>query len=42
MNSYNVAIRRFPANLVAGMFGFERKARFTAAEGAQTAPTVAF
>ena len=42
VNSYNVAIRRFPANLVAGMFGFERKARFTAAEGAQTAPTVAF
>ena len=42
VNSYNVAIRRFHANLVAGMFGFERKARFTAAEGAQTAPTVAF
>lgn len=42
VNSYNVAIRRFPANIVAGMFGFDQKARFAAAEGAQTAPTVAF
>lgn len=42
VNSYNVSIRRFPANIVAGMFGFEQKARFAAAEGADTAPVVAF
>lgn len=39
---YNVAVRRFPANLVAGLFGFERKPYFEAAEGAATAPEVAF
>lgn len=42
VNTYNVAIRRFPANIVAGMFGFERQERFTADEGAETAPTVNF
>lgn len=39
---YNVAVRRFPANLVAGLFGFERKPYFEAAEGAASAPEVAF
>jgi len=39
---YNTAIRRFPAKLVAGMFGFAKKAYFEAAEGAQTAPKVEF
>ncbi|MEG1760242.1 MAG: LemA family protein, partial [Alistipes sp.] len=33
-NLYNVAIRRFPSNLVAKMFGFTEKARFAATEGA--------
>lgn len=42
VNTYNVAIRRFPANIVAGMFGFERQERFAADEGAETAPTVNF
>ena len=42
VNTYNVAIRRFPANIVAGVFGFERQERFTADEGAETAPTVNF
>ncbi|MEG1886389.1 MAG: LemA family protein [Alistipes sp.] len=41
-NLYNVAIRRFPANLVAKMFGFTEKARFAATEGAEVAPEVQF
>lgn len=41
-NTYNVAIRRFPANLVAKMFGFAEKSRFEAVEGAETAPKVEF
>lgn len=39
---YNVAVRRFPTNLVAGIFGFEKKAYFEAAEAAATAPAVQF
>lgn len=39
---YNVAVRRFPANVVAGLFGFGRKAYFEAAEGAAQAPAVTF
>jgi LemA protein len=39
---YNTLIRRFPAKLVAGMFGFDDKAYFEAAEGAETAPKVEF
>ena len=39
---YNTAIRRFPKSLLAGMFGFDKRAYFEAAEGAQNAPVVAF
>ncbi len=39
---YNTAIRRFPANVIAGMFGFEKKTYFEALEEAQTAPKVEF
>jgi LemA protein len=39
---FNTVIRRFPANLVAGMFGFSEKAYFEATEGAETAPKVEF
>lgn len=39
---YNVLIRKFPANLIAGMFGFEAKGYFEAKEGADTAPSVSF
>ncbi len=39
---YNTAVRRFPASILAGMFGFGRKAYFEAAEGAQNAPKVDF
>lgn len=40
--AYNVAVRRFPANLVAGLFGFGQKPYFEAAEGAAAAPAVQF
>lgn len=40
--AYNVAVRRFPANLVAKLFGFEQKPYFEAAEGSQNAPQVQF
>ena len=39
---YNVSVRRFPANLVAGMFGFEQKPYFESAEGSEAAPEVTF
>ena len=39
---YNVAIRRFPANIFASIFGFDKKGYFDAAEGTDVAPTVAF
>ena len=40
--NYNTEIRQFPKNIVAGMFGFEKKPYFEAQEGAQQAPVVAF
>ena len=39
---YNVAVRRFPANLVAGLFGFAQKPYFESAEGTDAAPEVKF
>lgn len=39
---YNTGIRRFPANLIASMFDFEKKGYFTAEEGAEKAPVVSF
>jgi LemA protein len=39
---YNTEIRQFPKNIVASLFGFEKKPYFEAAEGAQQAPVVAF
>jgi LemA protein len=40
--AYNTYIRRFPANIFAGMFGFEKKAYFEAQQGAEKAPEVQF
>ena len=40
--SYNVAIKRMPAALYAGMFGFHPKAYFQSAAGADQAPKVEF
>ncbi len=39
---YNTLIRRFPRNMVAKLFGFDRKPYFEAQEGAATAPKVEF
>lgn len=39
---YNTYIRRFPNNIFAGIFGFEKKAYFEAAEGTEKAPEVKF
>jgi len=39
---YNTYIRSFPKNMVAGMYGFERKVQFTADEGADKVPEVKF
>ena len=37
---YNTAVRRFPGNIIAGMFGFDKKPYFEASEGADKAPDV--
>mgnify|MGYP000883612583 FL=1 len=39
---YNKHIRTFPNNLLAGIFGFEKKAYFEAEEGSEKAPDVEF
>lgn len=39
---YNITIRRFPNNIVAGIFGFKTRPYFQALEGADKAPTVKF
>lgn len=39
---YNAYIRRFPRNIFAGLFGFDKKAYFEADQSAQTAPQVQF
>lgn len=40
--AYNTSIRRFPTNIVAGLFGFDKKAYFEAEAGAEKAPQVVF
>lgn len=39
---YNTKVRKFPANIVASLFGFKNKNYFAAAEGASEAPKVQF
>lgn len=39
---YNTMIRRFPRNMIAGMFDFEKKGYFEAQTGAEKAPGVSF
>jgi LemA protein len=39
---YNTAVRTFPRNFVASLFGFKQKAYFEAAPGADKAPQVKF
>jgi LemA protein len=40
--AYNTLLRKFPDNIVASMFGFEKKGYFEAAAGAEKAPVVEF
>ena len=42
VQAYNVAIRSFPANLLAGMYGFAKAAFFEAPAAAKAAPQVKF
>lgn len=42
VQDYNTYIKKFPNNLTAGMFGFEKKGYFTAKAGADVPPTVDF
>jgi len=42
VRKYNTKTRRVPANIIAGMFGFERKEVFEADKGSETAPKVEF
>ncbi|MBP6429494.1 MAG: LemA family protein [Bacteroidales bacterium] len=42
VNAFNSKIRRFPTNIIAGMFSFERKAYFASEKEAENAPKVEF
>lgn len=42
VNDYNLAVKRFPGNIWAGMFGFQPKPQFKAEAEAQSAPKVQF
>jgi LemA protein len=42
VQEYNVVIRSFPKNILAGMFGFDKMAKFEAEAGAEKAPQVKF
>lgn len=42
VGEYNRSVRRFPRNIVAAIFGFDRKGYFEAEEGASEVPEVQF
>lgn len=42
VNEYNSYIRKFPNNIVAGLFNFDKKGYFKATAGAENAPDVNF
>ncbi|MEM6697364.1 MAG: LemA family protein [Bacteroidota bacterium] len=42
VTTYNKAVRRFPAAIFAGIFGFSKKAQFESDAGAEDAPEVNF
>lgn len=42
VGSFNSTIRKFPTNITAALFGFEKAEFFEAAEGSENAPTVDF
>jgi LemA protein len=42
VQAFNTAVRRFPTNMIAGMFGFPPRPFFASQPGAEKAPTVNF
>ena len=40
--TYNTSVRRFPRNIIAAIFGFDKKGYFEAEQGAEEAPEVNF
>ncbi len=42
VQNYNTLVRKFPKNIIARLFGFERKPTFEAEKGADKAPDVKF
>jgi LemA protein len=42
VQTYNTAVRSFPTNMIAGMFGFSSRPFFTATAGAERPPAVQF
>ncbi|MCK9217820.1 MAG: LemA family protein [Firmicutes bacterium] len=42
VQTYNVKVRKFPTSIIAGMFNFQQRDYFEAAEGAKEAPKVEF
>ena len=42
VKTYNIKVRSFPTNILAGMFGFEKAAFFEVPEAAQVVPKVEF
>jgi LemA protein len=42
VNAYNLKVKRFPNNLLSGIFGFHEKAYFKSAPGSENAPDIKF
>lgn len=42
VGAYNLQVKRFPTNIMAGLFGFDERNLFESAEGADVAPIVDF
>jgi LemA protein len=42
VRGYNTKVRRFPSNVIAGMFGFDQRESFAADAGADVVPKVSF
>ena len=39
---YNVSVKKFPKNIIAGIFGFEKVTYFEAQSGTESVPQVSF
>lgn len=42
VNDYNIYVKKFPNNIITGMYGFDDMPRYEAEAGAETAPEVEF